>query len=381
MSIPVGQSLDFMGNQIENVKAQNLGSDPGTPGLGQFWYNTATSTLKFYDGAIRTVAHLGTRLDQFAAPTASVAMNGQRLTGLADPTNATDAVTRQYVDAAIQGMKWKEPVRVATTGANITLTGGAPSTLDGKMLVANNRVLVKDQSTSAQNGIYIVATLGSGSNGTWTRATDMDSTSPTDEILGAAVFVSEGTANNNSSWVMTTDAPITLGATSLTWSQFGGGQSYTATSLGATGQPIYVQLSGSEFQFNKVGVGNTVGTALSISTISNVVTINFNPANVAVSEFSGTLPVAKGGTGGGTAAAAKTNLGFMTRFAQDLSTSATSYAITHGLGTLDVHVRVFEKGSPYREILCEIQHTDTNTVTLLFGAAPVANTYRVVVIG
>ena len=106
------------------------------------------------------------------------------------------------------------PVRVATT-ANITLSGGAPNTLDGKTLSANDRILVKNQSTASENGIYYVSTLGTGANGTWTRATDADGAG--DMFGGMLVAVSEGTANADSIWMLTTNDPITIGTTALTF--------------------------------------------------------------------------------------------------------------------------------------------------------------------
>lgn len=112
--------------------------------------------------------------------------------------------------AAIEPVKY--PVRVATT-ANITLSGGAPNTLDGATLAANDRILVKNQSTASENGIYYVSTLGTGANGTWTRASDADGAG--DLFGGMLVAASEGTARSNSLWMLTTDDPITIGTTAL----------------------------------------------------------------------------------------------------------------------------------------------------------------------
>lgn len=115
---------------------------------------------------------------------------------------------------------WKAPVRAATlTATNITLAGGAPNTLDGVTLVAADRILVKDQTAPAQNGIYYVATLGTGANGTWTRAADMAATG---DVVGmTTVAVQEGTDNVDTYWYVTTDGLISLGVTSMLWEQLG----------------------------------------------------------------------------------------------------------------------------------------------------------------
>jgi hypothetical protein len=94
-------------------------------------------------------------LNSIPAPTASVAFNSQNITGLADPVNPQDAATKNYVDDAIQGLDTKASVRVATSGSNITLSG--TQTVDGVALSVGNRVLVKDQTTTSQNGIYVVS--------------------------------------------------------------------------------------------------------------------------------------------------------------------------------------------------------------------------------
>ena len=112
---------------------------------------------------------------------------------------------------------YKASVRVATT-ANITaLNGSAPNTLDGVTLAANDRILVKDQGTGSQNGIYYVAILGTGANGTWTRATDADGVG--ELTAGSVVLVEEGTANADSKWMLTTDGTITIGTTALTFAR------------------------------------------------------------------------------------------------------------------------------------------------------------------
>jgi len=172
----------------------------------------------------------GYRLDQFAVPTGSVSFNSQNITNLADPTNAQDAATKAYVDAARSGLDVKQSVRAATT-ANITLSG--TQTIDGINLVAGDRVLVKNQSTGSQNGIYVVAA------GAWSRATDADSSA--EVTPGLFTFVEEGTVNDNSGWVLATDQTITLGTTSLTFAQFSGaGQITPGDGLTKNGNQIDV---------------------------------------------------------------------------------------------------------------------------------------------
>lgn len=111
---------------------------------------------------------------------------------------------------------YKKIVRVATTGANISLVGGAPNTLDGVTLAANDRILVKDQLPPALNGIYYVSTLGAGATGTWTRATDADATT---DIDGATVSVGEGTVNGGKRFQTYWKATDTLGTTSMYWNK------------------------------------------------------------------------------------------------------------------------------------------------------------------
>ena len=121
----------------------------------------------------------------------------------------------------------KSPVRVATTANIATLSGGAPSTLDGIALAAGDRILVKDQTTASQNGLYVVATLGTGSNGTWTRATDSDVSS--EIVAGMLVVVAEGDVAADTIWELTTNAPIVLGTTGLVFARKDG-QTVTAVS-------------------------------------------------------------------------------------------------------------------------------------------------------
>jgi hypothetical protein len=126
-------------------------------------------------------------------------------------------VTKEYVDAIKQSLDIKDSVRAATT-ANVTLSG--TQTIDGISLVIGNRVLVKDQTSGSDNGIYVVA------NGSWTRSTDADVSA--DVTPGMFTFVEQGTANGNNGFTLTTDATITLGSTSLTFTQFSGAGQITA---------------------------------------------------------------------------------------------------------------------------------------------------------
>lgn len=174
--------------------------------------------------------------------TAYVAKGGDTMTGYltlnADPTNALHAATKQYVDAAVQGLDPKASVKAATTADIASLAGGAPNTLDGVALSANDRVLVKDQSAPAQNGIYTVQTLGTGSNGTWVRAADADAWA---ELPNAFVFVEQGTVNADSGWVCTSDQGGTLGTNAIDFTQFSGAGSIVAgNGLTKTGNQLDV---------------------------------------------------------------------------------------------------------------------------------------------
>jgi hypothetical protein len=264
------------------------------------------------------------RLDQFAAPTASVAFNSQRITGLADPVSAQDAATKNYVDGVATGLDVKGSVRVATT-ANITLSG--LQTIDGVSVVAGDRVLVKNQTTASANGIYVVA------SGAWTRSTDADASA---EVTGGMfVFVTEGSTYADTGWVLATNDTITLGTTSLSFVQFSGAGTYlNGNGLSLTGSTFAVVAAS--------GGGLTVsGSGVAIDT------------TVVVRKYAATI-------GDGT---------------------TTSIVVTHNLGTTDVQVRVFRVASPFDEVEPDVQHTSTNTVTIIFAVAPTSGQYRAVVQG
>jgi hypothetical protein len=182
------------------------------------------STISDFDTQVRT-----SRLDQMAVPTASVSLNAQKITGLATPTDATDATTKAYVDAVTEGLHI-HAAAVAATTANVNIANALENgdTLDGITLATNDRILVKNQTTQSENGIYIVQASGQP-----TRATDFDTATEVDS--GDFIFVSGGTVNASTGWVQTSK-PATIGTDPITFSQFSGAGTYTAgTGLTLTG--------------------------------------------------------------------------------------------------------------------------------------------------
>ena len=142
------------------------------------------------------------------------------------------ALTRPRA-AQIYDIDYKQATRVVTV-SNVTLAGSAPSQVDGVNLSLKDRVLVTGQSDGKENGIYYVTTVGTGSNGTWTRSTDTDVTG---ELLsGTIVMVTEGTTYADTQWKLTTNDPIVIGTTALTFVQ-----NYSANSITAGTSNVSIQ--------------------------------------------------------------------------------------------------------------------------------------------
>jgi hypothetical protein len=183
------------------------------------------------------------------------------ISSVADPTNSQDAATKAYVDATRTGLDIKASVR-ATTTTNITLSG--TQTIDGVALVANDRVLVKNQSTGSENGIYLVLA------GSWTRATDFDNTPGTEVTPGAFTFVEEGTASADSGWVLTNNGTITIGTTALTFTQFSGagqitagaGLTKTANTIDVVGTAGRISVAADAIDIDTTYVGQSTITTL-----------------------------------------------------------------------------------------------------------------------
>ena len=195
----------------------------------------------------------------------------------------------------ISNIDYKQAVRVITL-SNITLSGGAPTVVDGVTLVLADRVLVAGQSTASQNGLYYVTTLGTGSDGTWTRTIDADATG--EVAAGMIVMVTEGTTYKDSQWKLTTNNPIVVGTTALTFEQnsafafgnvYANGTAVVATTVGDT----LTLTAGTNIQItgNISAKSVTIGvTGLSLNSISN------GTSNVNVVSSGGNVTVGVGGT-------------------------------------------------------------------------------------
>ncbi len=256
--------------------------------------------------------HAMPRLNQVLAPTADVGLANFKITSLADPTNDQDAANKRYVDSVAQGLDAKASTRVATT-ANITLSG--LQNIDGVTLVADDRVLVKNQTNTAQNGIYVASATA------WSRSADMNAWA---EVPNAFVFVEQGTSQSDTGWVCTANAGGTLDTTEIAWTQFsaagsylaGNGLSLSGNTFSVTGTPnrVSVSASGVDIASNYTGQ-NTITTVGTITT----------------GVWNGTaITVARGGTGATT----------LTGYVKGNGTSALSAASTipntdiSGLGTM-----------------------------------------------
>ena len=264
---PIGGSGSFADLFTSRTQNTFLAAPNGSNGAATFRAMVAADVpslahtkISDFDTGVRA-----NRLDQMAAPTASVSLNSQTITNLSDPVNTQDAATKGFVEATSQGLDVKDSVKVATTG-NITISTALNSgdSIDGVTLADNDRVLVKDQSTASQNGIYIVGSSPA-------RSSDLAAGA---DAAGMFTFVEQGTVNADNGFVCTSNkGSAVTGTNNLTFAQFSGaGQITTADGLQKSGNTISVDLKAN---------GGLVIESAEIA------------LDLAASSITGTLPVTK----------------------------------------------------------------------------------------
>lgn len=248
-----------------------------------------------------------------------------KVTNVPTPTAAGDAVPKSYVDSAIEGLAWKDSARVGTQSSINLASPGA--TIDGVTMASQDRVLVRNQSTQTQNGIYV----WNGASTALTRALDASTFA---ELEQAIITVEEGS-----------DA-------GTTWRQ---------TQVNGT-------IESSNVLFTSFGAASPVAseTTAGIAELATQAEVDAGTDDqriitpLKLANWSGRLRKVSTSVGDG---------------------SATSYAVTHNLNTRDVIVRVYPNSGEYDDVEVDVQRTSTTVVTVVFATAPASNSYRVVVLG
>ncbi len=427
-------NLDLNQNQLINATFEKLGTDPSSGNFeGRMYFNTGTDTIKVYTGstwvslphtivsgggagiaeALTVTESNGTVTltlnvadtdsagllpasfwnmlnDATADATASklVKRDANGNAKVATPTDAAHIATKGYVDAARQGLDVKQSVKVATTEPiNLASDLEAGDVIDGVTLVAGDRVLVKNQSTSSENGIYVAVASGAAS-----RSSDANGTADTGEITpGTFVFVEEGTVNSDKGFVVSTNGTITVGVSAINWTQFSGAGSFTAgDGLSQSGNTINVNVVADRTAItgDAVDIASTYVGQTSITTLGTITTGVWNGTDVAVAD---------GGTGASDAASARTNLGIKTTAGTATTTASTlarvakqgcaahsggtsTTTVTHLFNTVDVIVQIFEVATG-ATVIGDVTRNNADTVTVTLLGSISANDYTIVVTG
>lgn len=340
-------NIDLNQNQLVNAKFEALATNPSSGNFeGRMYFNTATYSLMVYansawrktvhsitsgggegiaealtvsesngtvtltlnvadadSAGLLSAAFFGDLNGATSSATANklVKRDGNGNISVATPTDDGHAATKGYVDSARSGLDVKASVRVATTAAiNLSSDLEAGDVIDGVTLVAGDRVLVKHQGTASENGIYVAVASGAAS-----RATDADTSA--EVTTGMFTFVSEGTVNADSGWVLSTNDTITLGSTGLTFVQFSGaGQITAGDGLTKSGNTINVVGTADRITANadSIDIASTYVGQATITTLGTISTGTWGSGAT-------TIAIASGGTGATSAGDARSNLGLV----------------------------------------------------------------------
>lgn len=430
-------NIDLNQNQLINATFEKLATEPASGNFeGRLIYDTATDTIKVYTGsAFKSLPHTivsggaagitealtvsesnGTvtltlnvadtdsagllpaamwqmLTDATADATASklVKRDASGNAKVATPTDSNHIATKGYVDAARQGLDVKQSVRVSTTAPiNLATDLEAGDTIDGVTLVAGDRVLVKDQSTATENGIYVAVAAEAGAA---SRSSDANGTADTGELKpGTFTFVEEGTVNSDKGFVVSTNGTITIGATAITWTQFSGAGSFTAgDGLSQSGNTINVNVTANRTAItaDAIDIASTYVGQSSITTLGTITTGVWNGTDVAVAD---------GGTSSSTESGARTNLASSAAEATGRTSSTPTLAriasracaahsgnvsttvVTHNFNTTVVMVQIFQV-STGEIVIGDVTSRTTDTVTVALQGAIGAGDYTIVVTG
>jgi hypothetical protein len=371
-------NIDLSQNQLENARVQNSTTAPSSPLTGQIYYdnNSGVNRLKMWNGtAWVTLLSGANTLNDLANNDGNYDMGGFTLTNLATPGSSAEAATKGYVDTAVsaakQGLDVKDSVLYAsTTGENVSIATTTAITLDGvsRTLTSGQtvRVLLKNQTTASQNGIYDYN--NSGGEYSLTRSADANTSAKV--TSGMFTFVETGTANADSGWVLTTDGTITLDTTDLAFTQFtGAGQITAGAGMTKTGNTLNVITA---------STARIVVNADSIDLAQPTITATSTPGTTIVQDVTVDVYGRVTGYSEVTRKYASNNLSTITP-----SSNLATWTVTHNLGTSDVIVAVYEV-STNKSIEVDVTITSTSVVTLTWNTLNnntiSTNTYKVVVL-